>query len=90
VSVLLGASPVAADDYSWASRDYDYASNTLDDFIDRRQWDMVSPVKPGTPSSAGADSGGDTKDESFTVTPYGPRSLRRLTDQGLVVEASGR
>jgi len=41
---LLLAQPSYADDEGWASRDYDYAKNTLDDFYDRKYWDMVSPM----------------------------------------------
>jgi hypothetical protein len=38
--------PSHADD-SWASRDYDFASRQLDDFMSRHQRDLVDPVSRG-------------------------------------------
>jgi hypothetical protein len=43
--VAIGAgSAVADEDWGWAARDYEYASDTLYDFYKRFQWDLVDPV----------------------------------------------
>lgn len=47
-SLCLAAAPLASaqldSDGGWASRDYEYATSTLDDFTDRFQDDLVDPV----------------------------------------------
>lgn len=43
---LFAALPARAQD-SWASRDYDFARNTLNDFTSRFQRDLVDPVSRG-------------------------------------------
>lgn len=43
--LALGTPARAGDDYSWASFDYNYASNLQKDFINDWQYDLVSPVR---------------------------------------------
>jgi hypothetical protein len=53
-----------SEDWGWAARDYEYASNTLDDFYKRFQWNLVDPMSrsmrqkkaTGTSNSAGASA----------------------------------
>ena len=53
----VGVAAASADDDSWASRDYDFASNQLDDFITRNERSLVAPVarsiRANTPPSSG-------------------------------------
>jgi Family of unknown function (DUF6683) len=50
---LVLACPALGQD-SWASRDHDYASRQMNDFIDRFQRDLVNPVSRGVRSGATA------------------------------------
>ncbi|WP_280156099.1 DUF6683 family protein [Piscinibacter sp. XHJ-5] len=43
---LVAALPVRADE-GWASRDYDFAKNQMNDFVSRFQRDLVDPVSRG-------------------------------------------
>lgn len=67
---LAFASPAYADDYSWASSDYNYASRQLDNFISNFQDDLVDPTVQRMRKAKAADA---------NRTPPPTRSIKPAT-----------
>jgi hypothetical protein len=71
----LSVSVSAAAEDSWASRDYDYASRQLNDFVSRFERDLVNPVSRGVRASRpSAAIGSQPVARPRTMTTVAPRS----------------
>jgi hypothetical protein len=78
---LLATSAARAEDYSWASRDYDFGRSQLNDFTSRFERDLVNPTNKIIRSkkvTAKPASSATSRDAVTTVsprTPQGPRDM---------------